>query len=67
MDDSLNYQLFGDGTMNVLVDGKIERRNFKLEQIAPRVHMVTPETRAGEQIKRESDGKLEIVRCGDAP
>lgn len=58
-----DYQAFADGTMNILVDGKVQRRHYDVQMDgAPRsMNEFVPHTSEGEQIVRYADGGMEII------
>lgn len=68
----MNYQLFDDGTMNVLVNGKVERRPYSVtrgvgaaEGFACIHTQVEPEVASHERVMRYLSGNLEIISIGD--
>lgn len=52
---------FTDGTMEVAVDGKIERRPYAFERVGGRMMGATPDLKDGEHLIRYVDGHCEII------
>lgn len=58
----MNYQLFADGTMNILVDGKVERRRCQnVERRGGMGWELEPELKQGEHVVRCLSGDMEII------
>lgn len=59
-----DYQTFSDGTMNILVDGQVQRRGYYQERnmgLGRFANTVTPDTKDGEELLRYMDGGMEII------
>lgn len=65
-----NYQLFADGTINVLVDGRVQRREYTVQKECGvgfgHVAQIVPHTNENERIVRMVDGDIFIVSTGSA-
>lgn len=61
-----DYMLFQDGTMNILVDGKVQRRKYSIDACAiGKLEQIEPMLLKGERLMRYLDGGMEIVYIGD--
>lgn len=66
-----NYQLFADGTINVLVDGRVQRREYTVQKECgvgfghvAQIEQIVPHTNENERIVRMVDGDIFIVSTG---
>lgn len=68
----MNYMLFDDGTMNVMVNGRVQRRKYSVsrgvgaaEGFACMHTQVEPEHGERERVMRYINGDIEIVSIGE--
>lgn len=58
-----SYQLYGDGTMLVKVDGVYQRRYYEVVAGPTNEDVIWPHTHEGEEVKRTINGDISIVTC----
>lgn len=58
-----SYQLYGDGTMLIKVDGVYQRRYYEVVAGPTNEDVIWPDTHEGEEVKRTINGDISIVTC----
>ena len=72
-ENPMDYTLFGDNTMNIMVDGKVQRRRYSVNVdcsergTKPFANTIEPELHEGEEVLRTIGGGMCIITTSTPP